>query len=78
MSNPECLVLNLIPYKMIVQRKIFHSSVKDWVSRKIGCSYVVTVDDWNGRRRNANFEEKRGNPANLGRCISNIAILSLS
>ena len=44
MSNTENLVLYLASNKVVINRNVFHSRMKDWICAQVGCPDVVTVD----------------------------------
>ena len=39
--------------KMIINRLVFHTRVKNWIGTQIGCTKIVGVQSWGSRNQNS-------------------------
>ena len=51
MCNTKITVLNLFANEVVIKCNMFHTRVKHWIREEIGCTDIVTEDNWCLSRR---------------------------
>ena len=75
--DPQSTMKNTAPHKMIIHFNVLGFGMKDRIGGQSNCRFVVTLKNWNVRKKQFKFLKESTKPSQLYRCGSQDTILCL-